>query len=374
MAELKRKVLHQRLADRLRREIRHDWTPGQRFNTELELADRFDVSVGTVRQALLTLCNEGLLRRRQGAGTFVCGTTDVGRVAILTSSRAREPGRSVFFPRLAEALQHRLDAESLACRSVTGICQEGGSETATGQSFVADVETGRISGALGVGISVRDWLRELLAENEVPLVGAASRIYRHRVRIDQEEMVRQGVRFLLDRGRRKLALLHPADHGPGGPDDDPHLRAFREELEAAEVEFREERVFSSINPTAAGSGWSDFADLWGNPALRPDALLVCDDCLYRDAAPMFLARAIRIPRELLVATHANCGTEMIYPFPTARMQYDPTEFADAMMEMLLELMRGEEPEEEERLIEFRWRGIDEVDRALREGAEETVGT
>ena len=68
MAELKRKVLHQRLADRLRREIRHDWTPGQRFNTELELADRFDVSVGTVRQALLTLCNEGLLRRPTWAG------------------------------------------------------------------------------------------------------------------------------------------------------------------------------------------------------------------------------------------------------------------------------------------------------------------
>jgi DNA-binding LacI/PurR family transcriptional regulator len=374
VAELKRKVLHERLADRLRREIRRDWSPGQKFNTELKLADRFDVSVGTVRQAVLTLCNEGLLRRRQGAGTFVCRTAGAHQVAILTSSRAQEPGRSVFFPRLADALRRRLDAESLACRNVAGTCQAGGAETATARSFAADVEAGRISGALGVGISLRDWLQELLAQNEVPLVGASSKAYSYRVRIDQEEMVRQGVRFLLGRGRRKLALLHPADHGPGRREKDPHVRAFREELGAAEVEFRQERVFTSINPTSAGSGWSDFADLWGNPALRPDALLVCDDCLFRDAAPMFLARGIRMPHDLLVATHANRGTEMVYPFPTVRMEYDPREFADAMMEMLLQLMGGDEPEEQERRIEFRWRGIDEVDRALREGTKEKVGT
>ncbi len=45
--------------------------PGSRLPSELESAERFGVSRGTVRQAMSVLVNEGLVKRIQGRGTFV---------------------------------------------------------------------------------------------------------------------------------------------------------------------------------------------------------------------------------------------------------------------------------------------------------------
>ena len=48
-----------------------DWKPGEVIPSEIELAQRFKVSQGTVRKAIDELATENLLVRRQGKGTFV---------------------------------------------------------------------------------------------------------------------------------------------------------------------------------------------------------------------------------------------------------------------------------------------------------------
>lgn len=47
------------------------WKPGQAIPSELELAERFQVSQGTVRKAVDELAAQNVLVRRQGKGTFV---------------------------------------------------------------------------------------------------------------------------------------------------------------------------------------------------------------------------------------------------------------------------------------------------------------
>lgn len=47
------------------------WKPGEKLPTELDLAERFGVSVGTVRRAMGGLEDEGIISRREGSGTFV---------------------------------------------------------------------------------------------------------------------------------------------------------------------------------------------------------------------------------------------------------------------------------------------------------------
>src|SRR5437879_12604420 len=50
---------------------RGEWMPGAAFPSEPELANRFQVSQGTVRQSLDELASENLLLRRQGKSTCV---------------------------------------------------------------------------------------------------------------------------------------------------------------------------------------------------------------------------------------------------------------------------------------------------------------
>ena len=51
------------------------WAPGQAIPTERALAEAHQLSVGTVKKAILNLVNEGYLYRIQGKGTFVAGMT-----------------------------------------------------------------------------------------------------------------------------------------------------------------------------------------------------------------------------------------------------------------------------------------------------------
>jgi len=48
-----------------------EWKPGSAIPSERELSARFGVSVGTVRRAIDELCDDNLLVRQQGRGTFV---------------------------------------------------------------------------------------------------------------------------------------------------------------------------------------------------------------------------------------------------------------------------------------------------------------
>lgn len=62
----------QAIAQTLRTDISEGrYTPGDRLPTEAEMAARFGVNRHTVRHALARLVEDGLVRTRRGAGTFV---------------------------------------------------------------------------------------------------------------------------------------------------------------------------------------------------------------------------------------------------------------------------------------------------------------
>jgi len=62
--------MHEQLADQLRRLVAQS-ASDSRMPTEMELVSTYQVSRTTVRRAIAALVEEGLLVRRQGAGTFV---------------------------------------------------------------------------------------------------------------------------------------------------------------------------------------------------------------------------------------------------------------------------------------------------------------
>src|SRR5688572_11429575 len=53
-----------------------EWKPGEAIPSESRLAERFDVSIGTIRKAIDELVAERILLRQQGRGTFVATHTE----------------------------------------------------------------------------------------------------------------------------------------------------------------------------------------------------------------------------------------------------------------------------------------------------------
>ncbi len=65
---------HRRISDTILSEIESGrWRPGDRLPAEDRLAERMGASLGTMRRALRSLVETGVLARRQGQGTFVSG-------------------------------------------------------------------------------------------------------------------------------------------------------------------------------------------------------------------------------------------------------------------------------------------------------------
>lgn len=109
------------VAKSLRRELRREYIVGGRLPSEPELAEQYGVSRGTVRQALAVLEREGVIIRRQGAGTYVhyisraqIRAEHAREYSDLLRSSGFEPGihlNSFHFEPLSEALAAQLDME-----------------------------------------------------------------------------------------------------------------------------------------------------------------------------------------------------------------------------------------------------------------------
>jgi GntR family transcriptional regulator len=80
--------MYRRIAQELRQQIRSGLPePGGQLPTELELAERYDASRNTVRDAIRWLAANGLVETRQGQGTFV-----VNRITPFVTTLSANPG------------------------------------------------------------------------------------------------------------------------------------------------------------------------------------------------------------------------------------------------------------------------------------------
>jgi GntR family transcriptional regulator len=88
-------AIHTQISDRIRLKIASgEWPPHYRLKSEPELAQELGVSRGTLRRALSTLIEEGLLRQVRGRGTFVTSTiiepAIAQKLSTLTEDFARQ--------------------------------------------------------------------------------------------------------------------------------------------------------------------------------------------------------------------------------------------------------------------------------------------
>ncbi len=89
-----------------------EWRPGESIPSEMDLAQRFQVSQGTVRKAIDELAGENILVRRQGKGTFVATHTEM-QSSMFRFLRIRKADGNTEYPKsiLLDVRKGRASAE-----------------------------------------------------------------------------------------------------------------------------------------------------------------------------------------------------------------------------------------------------------------------
>ncbi len=331
--------LHEEIAKSLRKEILREAVPGKKLMPDEAQARRFGVSVITVRDSMRILVKEGLLERRRGSGTYVkdrSNANTLGRVAVIASSDwfARTSAGS-YQNLLMHALQEKLNDAKL----IPDVHYEFGGELA--ESAILH----QMPEAPLVGIVILSAKSDLarLTSFGVPVVSCdRSRGRNFAVRNDHAGMIRDATRYMIEKGRRRLALLTISKSISSHKDiDDWMEESFLATLAQHGIDFRTEFVAAIPTDAKSGTGFSTFQRLWKSCEQPPDGLLISDDSIYSEVAMAILKMGIRVPEDLMVVTHDNIGSGMFCPFATTRFAFDPKHMAEVMVEKLKSLMKGE---------------------------------
>ncbi len=355
-------TLPQQITAILRDEIRTNFRPGERLPPIRKLAERFDVSFHTVREALSVLAEEGRIERRVGSGTFVSDPIPPRRsqprsdedrhVAVLCERDLADPHASYFYRYVPQQLVRFFQEAGFATRLYVGRVAMSAppQEKLTCLEFLEALDRRQLSGVVVLDEPIGlDWLTAL-REQHVPIVGSSEPSDYPSLRSDKAQMSRLGMEYLLRQGCRRIALMEwLKPQVPGSPRRDPVLEGFQAALAAAGVEANPRWIRQDLPPGSPGAGWEEFREIWVSEKEKPDGLLVCDDMLFLGAAMAICQMGIRVPEDLLVVTHHNKGSGLLAPFPVAKLEFDLAEYVQLMGGALVKLMR-QEPLENRRMV------------------------
>ncbi len=344
---------HLRIYKTLRQEIFSRYQAGDRLPSERLLAGRFGVSMVTVREAVLKLCQEGLLERRQGSGTYVLDHRQSRHVALLIELELGSARLSHFYWRVIRLLPQLLDERGIACRLYAGHYIPGQPRlTPTYPEFLDAFERGDLLGVAALATILPPEWRKRLEGSGLPLVGTNS-TWRHHLYFDGYTAGRRATQWLLDRGRRRIAFLGGRLCGPDLICERTLYDGYQEALQGAGVAVPSHWVRGEGATGEPGIGWERFREIWSAERRKPDALVIGDDMLFRDAAAAMLDLRLQVPDDLLIVSHANRGSDIFYPPAVARMESDPDAYAHRAAHALEALLQGE-PVDQAQVIPMEW--------------------
>lgn len=221
------------LATQLRERMRDgSWPSGSRLPTEHELARSSGTSVSTVRRAVDDLVAEGLVVRRQGAGTFVAAPESGGggRSAQRRLIGALIPDAAFYYPRVLQGIEECLSAAGARLLFACSNYDQAREAKDLDDMLDAGVDGLLLVPTLGGGESPQRQLRRLAAL-PVPTIlverhGFSAGDTNEFVCTNHEAGAYDAVRHLAALGHRNIALVLR----DGSPTTEPVSRGFHQAI------------------------------------------------------------------------------------------------------------------------------------------------
>ncbi|MEU4828421.1 substrate-binding domain-containing protein [Actinomadura sp. NPDC023710] len=222
-----RELKFRKMAGQLRAQIRSGaWVAGAKLPTEQELARLHGVSLTTVRRAMEDLAEEGLVVRRQGAGTFVAGQRPAvhGEGSVVG---VIVPDTTLYYPKVLKGIEETLASAGarlmLACAHYNPAEEEAALQRMLGSGVHGLLVVPTLIGSPDPAAVVRH-----LAGLPVPTVLIERGLDGHddhadHVRTDHRAGGYSAVRHLAALGHTRLALLTRSEN----PTCEPVSRGFQ---------------------------------------------------------------------------------------------------------------------------------------------------
>lgn len=311
----------------------------QQIPTEIELAERFQVSRGTVRQALAELVNAGVIYKKHGVGSFFAGPrartarSRSGLIGVLTPVMfsyiypevvhgihdiLSENGYNLVVAELGRDAEERYSClERMLTRGLEGVIYEPHSGSARFQ----DTREFALLKSLTIPVVVMGWIVENSGLSCVAL--------------DDLEGGFRATTYLIEHGHRRIGCIYPSDHEPGML----RYQGYRKALETHNipVDTRLEKSSPSASrKTQLHPAYFQTQDLLAMGAERPTAIFFFNDHAAMRGYAAIREAGLRIPDDMSVIGYDDSDLAAQADVPLTSVVHPKYQIGKWAAEMLLE--------------------------------------
>jgi len=325
---------------------------GERLPPTNILAKQWRIHNGQIQRSMEILTKKGLLQRFPRRGTFVTSKSIRPSIGILVGPNLLAE-ETHFYRVLSEALKEQVTAHRYNARLYGSMSyQKSLDRKRSLEDLAYDLEHQRFIGFVIIGRGVISGSIKPIFEHPTVLFGTPSPKTAVDVAYDAYDFAFQSVRWLLDRGARKVTFID------NGVDEDTsyqlrrkgHCDAFTEKNLKVPKDSSLINLRTAFPPTEDARPKGDrFAfgvtqnviARWNEQGYWPDGIVINDDINARGV--IVAIRNALTPRRKppLIVVLTTEGVDHFYALPAARYQVDANRLADALIQRLIARAIGE---------------------------------
>lgn len=337
---------YQQLADMLRSELQQLTRQGVgKLATEAELSQRYHMSRQTVRHALNLLEAEGLVKRRQGSGTFISNqiTADGNKQIAVIATFLDD----YIFPSILHDVQSSFSQAGYTTSVFATENKVSKEREILGKLLEQKVSAVLIEGSKTALPTPNSDLYHTLQSKNIPILffhGIYSNLIGFPCLLDDNYSGGyQLARYLLEHGHKKIAGIFKSDDVQGPQRYHGVVSALRD----AEIPIRDSGFYwyDTENRVSLVGGSGKMLDSFIERRLADATAVVC----YNDEIAHFLIQRLletgkSVPGDVAVVSFDNSFYSQIGPVPITSIGHKTNKMGKTAAAMLLDMLSGGKPQ------------------------------
>lgn len=314
---------------------------GDKISSENELSSMFGLSRQTVRRAVDELEKEGVVKRIQGSGTYVgCNRRQSRHETYMNIAVISSYLDSYIFPATLKGIEEVL-MENGYMTQVAFTNDSVARERTILEHLVSkdNIDGLIVEPSKSALPNPNLYYYQLLTERHIPILFFNAKYPQLNlpcVSLDDKKVAGKAVKYLIDRGHKKIGALFKLDDGQG------HLRyaGYLEALHEAEIKMEDRHVVWVDSEDIMNLEQYRFAGLFRDRFKDCTALMCYNDEVAYQVVGYCQKNGIRIPEDISVISIDNSDLAELAEVPFVSFPHPKEQLGRKTAENLLELIRN----------------------------------